>query len=162
MFRIPKCHSRPARLQRAFTLVEIAVVVMILGVLIALTLPGYRKVTLKSKATAAVNDVRIFAGAFSNASLQNGGWPVGGTGPGVIPPEMANALSVVFTQPSPIGGKYEWISNSTYKAAIGITLDGGSDLELLEVFDSLLDDGNTHTGNVLIVGTDIVYIIEEK
>jgi len=142
--------------------VEIAVVVVIIGILAALGLPAYRKVTLKSKATAAINDIRVFAAAFSSANLQNGGWPVGGTGPGNIPPEMSSALTDTFTKPSPIGGKYEWISNTTYKAAIGITINGSTDMELLEVFDRMLDDGETSTGNVKIVMSDIVYVIEEK
>jgi len=87
---------------------------------------------------------------------------VGGTGPGNIPPEMSSALTDTFTKPSPIGGKYEWISNTTYKAAIGITINGSTDMELLEVFDRMLDDGETSTGNVKIVMSDIVYVIEEK
>lgn len=157
------CHQWPARRQRAFTLVEIAVVVVIIGLLMAIALPGYRKVTLKSKGTAVVNDIRVFAAAFSNSNLQNGGWPVGGTGPGVIPPEMSGALPIAFTKLSPIGGKYEWIANSDYSAAIGISLAGASDLEQLEVIDQLLDDGKLNDGNVQIAGlTHLVYIIEKK
>jgi prepilin-type N-terminal cleavage/methylation domain-containing protein len=167
MFRTPPSHRWPVRSHRGFTLVEIAVVVVIIGLLAALSLPGYRKVTLKSKATAAVNDIRVFASAFSSANLQNGGWPVGGTGPGNIPPEMSSALTDTFTKPSPIGGKYEWISNSTYKAAIAITTDGGSvltnDWELLELVDSMVDDGNIgpSSGNMFVDGPSLLYIIEK-
>ena len=161
MPRLPQSRSWPARRQRAFTLIEIAVVVVILGLLIALTLPGYRRITLKTKATAVTNDLRSFAGTFANYQLQNGVWPVGGTGPGNIPPEMTNALAVAFTKPTPIGGQYEWISNSTYKGAIGITLDGGADSEQLDLIDSMLDDGDTSKGNVVISGPDLIYIIEK-
>ena len=135
---------------------------MIIGLLIAMTLPGYRKITLKSKATAAVNDLRTFSAAFSSYSLQNGGFPPSTGIPGDIPPEMDNALSLAFKKPSPIGGNYVWISNSDFKAAIGITIDGGSDLELLEMVDRMMDDGNTGTGSVQISGLDLIYIIEEK
>ena len=164
MSRKPPSHHWPARRQRAFTLVEIAVVVVILGVLIALTLPGYRKIRLKSQATAVTNDLRTFSAAFVNSNLQNAGWPPGGFGPGNIPTTMANALTNTFTKPSPIGGKYEWISNSTYKAAIGVTSDGAdvlqNDLELLELVDRMIDDGNTSSGNVTISGPDLIYVIE--
>lgn len=162
---MPHSHHWPARRQRAFTLVEIAVVVVIIGVLIALTVPGYRRIRIKAQATAVQNDLRTFASAFTTSNMQNASWPSGGFGPGVAPPSMASALTVAFAKPSPIGGKYEWISNSTYKAAIGITTDGGSvmsnDLELLEQIDRMLDDGDTSSGNVKLDGPSFVYVIEK-
>jgi prepilin-type N-terminal cleavage/methylation domain-containing protein len=157
---MPQSPTWPVRPQRAFTLVEVAVVVVILGLLAALVLPGYRRVSLKSRATAAVNDLRVFSAAFNNVSLQNGTWPAGGTGPGIIPPEMANALPDVFTKQTPIGGNYEWISNSDYKAAIGITVDGTTDMELLTMLDSIVDDGDLGNGSVILSGPDLIYIIE--
>ncbi len=164
MSRMLQSHRWPAKRQRAFTLIEIAVVVVIIGLLAALGIPGYRKVTLKSRATATVNDFRVFSAALNTASLQNSGWPPGGYGPGVIPPAMTNAFAVTFTAPTPIGGKYEWISDSTYKAAIGITTDGSDkltdDVELIEMIDRMMDDGDTSTGNVQISVGKLVYIIE--
>jgi len=161
MSRLPHSHQWPTRRQRAFTLIEIAVVVVIIGVLIALTLPGYRRIRIKSQATAVTNDLRTFAGLFSNYNLQNSAWPIGDA-PGVIPSEMDKSLTTGFTQNTPIGGKYQWISNSTYKAAIGITLDGGADLELLEMVDSMIDDGDLATGKLTVSGVDLIYVIEEK
>lgn len=127
-----------------------------------MTLPAYRRVNLKSRATAATNDLRSFAASFANYQLQNGSWPVGGTGPGVIPPELASTLSNTFTKPTPLGGQYEWISNNKYNA-VGITVDGNSDMELLELADSMLDDGDVSTvgkGSMFLDGPDLVYIVE--
>ena len=165
MSRMPHSRHWPARPQRGFTLVEMAVVVMILGLLVALALPGYRKINIKAQATAATNDLRTFATAFGNANLQNSGWPTDTGVPGMIPPEMVNALSLTFTKNTPIGGKYLWISNSTTKAAVAITTDGSSvmssDVELLEMVDRLLDDGDLSTGNLQQVGPALVYVIEK-
>ena len=162
---MPQSHPWATRPQRAFTLIEIAVVVVILGILIALTLPGYRRVNLKTRATAVMNDFRTFSGAFSAFNLQNSRWPTDTGVPGAVPPELANGFSVAFTKTSPIGGKYLWISNSTYKAAIAITTDGSdqltTDVELLELVDQLMDDGNTSAGNVQVVGPALIYIIEQ-
>ena len=133
---------------------------VIIGLLAALGLPGYRRITLKSKATATVNDLRVFSSAFSNANLQNGGWPTGGYGPGVIPPTMASALSVAFTKPTPIGGQYEWVEGSGLGKAVIKVTGASTDVDLLEMVDQLMDDGNTTSGNVTVSGPDLIYVIE--
>jgi len=159
----------PTRRHRAFTLVEISVVVTLLGLLIAMALPAYRHVTLRSKAAAVVNDIRVFATAFQTYSTQNGGWPASAAA-GVIPPEIAGAISGNFTMPTAIGGHYKWDYNSTaagfhITASITIVTTSDSalttDVEMLEMVDQIYDDGNTSTGNVQITATnDLVFIVE--
>src|SRR5688572_32822571 len=89
------------RKPKAFTLVEVMVVVVIIGVLAAAGLPGYRLITMRSKVTALENDLRQFTTAAQTYSLQNGKWPAD-AGPQVPPPEMANALPVNFRLKTPI------------------------------------------------------------
>ena len=161
MSRLPHSHRWPARRQRAFTLIEIAVVVVIIGVLIALTLPGYRRIRIKSQATAATNDLRSFSGSFINSNLQNSGWPAGGYGPGVIPPDMVNTLSATFTNPTPIGGNYEWLTDTGAGKAVLKISNVSNDLDLLEMVDSMIDDGNLSTGSVTVSGPDLIYVIEK-
>ncbi len=139
---------------------EIAVVVVIIGILAALGLPAYRKVTLKSKATAAINDLRVFSSALSNSNLQNGVWPVGNAGPGVIPPAMSSALPIAFTKTTPIGGQYEWVEGSGFGKAVIKVVGVSTDLDLLDVVDQLMDDGNRNTGSVTFFGFDLIYVIE--
>jgi prepilin-type N-terminal cleavage/methylation domain-containing protein len=161
--------SRPPRTNRAFTLVEISVVVTLLGLLVAMALPAYRHVTLRSKAAAVLNDIRVFATAFQTYSTQHGSWPTTGT-PGIVPPEIADAMPSAFARPTPIGGHYEWDYDSTANgfhvtAGISIVTTGDSimtdDVELIEMVDQLYDDGNTATGNVQLGATNnLVFIIE--
>lgn len=155
---------RPARKARAFTLVEIAVVVMLIGLLAAMSLPTYRYVTIRSKATAVTNDIRVFTTALQTYSTQHGGWPAATGVPGEIPAEMADALTVNFTKPTAIGGQYEWVSNTTYRAAIRVTSTSASaltdDAELVETVDRTYDDGKLDAGNVQYVAGDLIFIIE--
>ncbi|HEY4299794.1 MAG TPA: type II secretion system protein [Candidatus Didemnitutus sp.] len=161
--------SHPHRSHRAFTLVEIAVVVTLLGLLIAMALPAYRHVTIRSKAAAVSNDVRVFATAFQTYSTQHGSWPATAAA-GVAPPEIADSLPSAFSRPSPIGGYYKWDYDSTnagfhITASVSVVSSGAShltdDVELLEAVDQTYDDGNTSTGNVQLSSTnDLVFIIE--
>src|SRR3954463_10972974 len=94
------------RRSRAFTLVEIMVVVVIIGLLAAASLPAYRLITLRSRAAGVVNDLRTFSTVFITYSIQNGGYPADGT-LGVVPTQVAGQLPGNFTQRTPIGGSYK-------------------------------------------------------
>lgn len=145
------------------------VVVTLIGLLAAMALPTYRHITLRSKATAVVTDMRAFSGVFLNYNLSKGAWPVSAA-PGVVPTEVADAIQSGFTKQSPIGGYYQWDNANSgngfhVTAAISIATANSSavsdDLELLELVDRLMDDGDLNTGNVRLGSTNnLVYIIE--
>lgn len=152
-----------------FTLVEVMVVVVIIGLIAALAVPGYRRITLRSKATALVNDIKSYSAVFTQYSLQNGRWPAE-VDPGQVPAEVADSLGSGFTRPSPIGGLYDWDQDVApngfnTKAAITVATAGGhamtDDLELVEMVDEIMDDGNLTTGNVRLGSTNgLVFILE--
>lgn len=159
----------PRRPAKAFTLVEIMVVVVIIGLLAAAALPAYRLITLRSKAASVVNDLRTFSTVFITYSLQNGRYPDDGD-PQIVPPQVAGQLPGNFIQRTPIGGVYKWnfdvpADGVTARAAIIIQADTGNpildDLEQLEAVDKQIDDGNLATGNMQLGSTNsLVYIIE--
>ncbi len=158
------------RQSRAFTLVEIMVVVVIIGLLAAAALPAYRLITLRSRAASVVNDLRTFSTVFITYSLQNGRYPDDGD-PQVVPPQVAGQLPGNFTQRTPIGGVYKWNFNVPAdgvpaKAALIIQAESGNpimdDLEQLEAVDKQIDDGNLATGNLQLGSTNsLVFIIEK-
>ena len=163
-------NTRPLRHPaRAFTLVEIMVVVVIIGLLAAASLPAYRLITLRSRAASVVNDLRTFSTVFITYSLQNGRYPDDGD-PQVVPPQVAGQLPGNFIQRTPIGGVYKWnfdipADGITARAAIIIQADTGNpildDLDQLEAVDKQIDDGNLATGNMQLGSTNsLVYIIE--
>jgi prepilin-type N-terminal cleavage/methylation domain-containing protein len=51
--------QRTSLKRKGFTLVEIMVVAAILGLITAIAIPSIRKIQLKAKATALINDLRV-------------------------------------------------------------------------------------------------------
>jgi type II secretory pathway pseudopilin PulG len=147
------------------------VVVVIIGLLAAMGLPAFRQITMRSKATAVVNDFRAFSTPLVTYNLQNGRWPAD-VSLGQIPAELVAAMPNQFTLKTPIGGLYKWNFDVSaggipgLKAAISIEPASDNpmnlDRELLERIDSQMDDGNLSTGNIREGGYySLVYIIEQ-
>lgn len=159
------------RRPKAFTLVEIMVVVVIIGMLAAAALPTYRHITMRSKATALENDLRQFSTALITYNLQNARWPANGD-PQVPPPEVATALPSRFAIPTPIGGVYKWnfdvpADGIAAKAALVVqTVPGiqpvSDDEALFLMIDKQMDDGALETGMIQVGSTNsLVFIIEK-
>ena len=155
---------------RAFTLVEIMVVVVLIGLLAAAALPTYRHITMRSKATAMENDLRAFSTALITYNLQNGHWPAD-CAAGVIPPEVAGAMSTAFALKTPIGGVYKFnfgvpADGVTATAAIIVETSGSNlmtdDVAQLTMIDKQMDDGNLSTGNMQVGSTNTLVLIIEK
>ena len=125
---------------------------------------------VRTKASAVVNDLRTFAGAFQTYAQQTGGYPPE-SGTGVMPPLMVGSLgNTSWLRITPIGGKYNWEFNRTaagvkYRAGIGLRTQGTnrvstSNGQLLAI-DRLIDDGNLATGNFFIgTGNEPFYVVE--
>ena len=145
------------------------VVVVIIGLLAAASLPAYRLITLRSRAASVVNDLRTFSTVFIAYSIQNGRYPDDGD-PQLVPPQVAGQLPSNFIQRTPIGGVYKWnfdipADGVPAKAALIIQAGAGNplldDLDQLEAVDKQIDDGNLSTGNLQLGSTNsLVFIIE--
>lgn len=148
------------RRTRAFTLVEFAVVIAIIGVLSALGVPNVRNLIIAARSEAVINDLRVFAAAFQTHVHEKADWPGPGDGSGLIPTGMESYLRASnWTEITRIGGKYTWDRNTLhqgyrYAAAISIRSVEGSPVsdnlnQLLDI-DRRIDDGNLETGNFIL------------
>src|SRR5262245_22701632 len=90
-----------------FTLVEIMIVVVIIGLLAAIAIPTFNRVKIKSQAARMANDFRQFEAAFNRFSMENGSLPAAAAA-GTMPAGMTGVLPDSFTQPSALSGSYEW------------------------------------------------------
>lgn len=141
-----------------FSLVEIMIVVVLIGLLAALAIPGYQKVRLRSQATSIAEGLRIYAHAFEVYAMEHGEWPADRL-PSQIPPEMEGRLSK-FDQLSVVGGRWDWEGNASGVTAGVSHRLSGADTRLLQTIDAKLDDGNTSTGKVrLITPEQLTYVL---
>ena len=130
--------------------------VLIISILSMLAIPTVRRVRLKARTAAVVNDFRVFAAAFETTAHETGSWPAEAAA-GVVPAGMETSLKIdAWTRTTPMGGKYNWENNQLhfgmrYRAAIAITATADAPLpldvnQLLDI-DRTIDDGNLLNGN---------------
>jgi prepilin-type N-terminal cleavage/methylation domain-containing protein len=141
-----------------FTLVEIMIVVVIIGLLAAMALPGFTKSRSRSQATAVVNNLRVYASAFEVYAMEIGTWPADHNR-GIIPAGMEGQLPH-FSEETHVGGYYDWDPGVFgYTAAVSIVgVNAGP--SVLQAVDEILDDGNPGSGMVVINGNRLSYILE--
>jgi prepilin-type N-terminal cleavage/methylation domain-containing protein len=136
------CGAAPASRPAGFTLVEIMVVVVIIGLLAAIAIPAFQRVRERSIASRYINDFRQFDSAFQRYATEFGGWPPAGA-VGVVPAGMTGYLPTSFTSGSPMGGNYQWSGPSGY-----VVLRNSSATDaVMQRVDAALDDGVLTTGN---------------
>ncbi|HEY5079882.1 MAG TPA: type II secretion system protein [Opitutaceae bacterium] len=154
------CPNDPSGREAGFSLLELAVVVLIIGMLAAAAVPALKKNAINARTSAVMNDLRVYSGAFQAYAQEHGDWPPGGGAPGVFPAGMEGYLSQTnWSRTTPIGGNYQFATQSPqgggrYAAVIIISNSGtnlvSSDANQLTDIDRKLDDGNLSAGNFFL------------
>lgn len=140
--------ERAGRSRKAgFTLVEIMVVVVIIGLLAALAIPAMQRVRERSRASRYANDFRQFEASFQRFALETGGFPTTAALGGAIPTGMTGYLPAAYSVVAPMGGSFGWSGPSDY-----IIVRGGKETDsVMQKVDELLDDGDLTTGEFIKV-----------
>jgi prepilin-type N-terminal cleavage/methylation domain-containing protein len=153
-------HNRPG--DSGFTLVEVMIVVVIIGILAALALPQYARSQRKARIGRTAGELRNISTAFVTYYAANGRYPPDSHL--ALPPGMDEFLApAIWADGTPIGGNYNWEGPDGYPyAGISIFPADAVPNEDLLVLDALLDNGDLASGRFRL-GTSgrPTYIIEE-
>lgn len=153
--------TRPLpRVVRGFTLVEIMIAVVIIGLLAAIAIPAFTKLRENTRMNAFINDLTTGAEAFESYAMDNGAWPPDGAAG--IPPGMEGYINYgTFGRTTQLGGDWDWDAGVFgLTAAFGVNAPTAS-LETFEKIDLKIDDGNLSTGSFRSRSGGYVMVLEE-
>jgi prepilin-type N-terminal cleavage/methylation domain-containing protein len=144
-----------------FTLTELMIVVMTVGLLASIAGPMFMRYYKKGQNGALVANLRAASDAFVMYSLENRKYPLT-AGAGVVPGGMESYLQrFSWTAETPVGGSWNWDTDiNGYKAGVAIITPRADILQMTDV-DSAVDDGNLGTGRFRIRPNGYVLVIEE-
>lgn len=139
--------------RNAFTLVEILIVVVILGIIAAIVVPSFANAVEPSKHASFATSCKAFSQAMMYYRAENGQWPEDGTS-GQAPAGTEDLLDLAaFESITPIGGVWDGESDlSGLGYGIGVHFDGSGetrDAAYMTLIDEMMDDGDLTTGGFM-------------
>jgi prepilin-type N-terminal cleavage/methylation domain-containing protein len=163
MRRLPEIslYKTTVKGKRAFTLVEIMIVVVIIGMLAMLAIPAFRKSRLRSKYASFASEARVFAEASQVYTLETGRFP-SDTSSGALPDFSDYIRDGTWLRPTPIGGVWDVEHNGMAGIALMVGVDGHdlSGTELADL-DDFIDNGDLDSGKYRRFGDRYYYVVED-
>jgi prepilin-type N-terminal cleavage/methylation domain-containing protein len=155
----PFASPRFNRPTAGFTLVEIMIVVVIVGLLAAMAIPAVKRVQVRSVSSRYINDARQIRDAAERYAMENGNFPPNGVAglhaslQGYVPAKMFGAATV-------LGGAWDWdYQQDGFTAAVSVYQFTASDAQLIDI-DRKIDDGVLTTGMFQKMGSKVIYVIQ--
>ena len=149
--------------RRGFTLVEILIVVVILGVLAALVIPSFASAVVGSEQQAFVSSLRAIESASNGHFAKHGVYPSDSSS-GEIPEGLEEFLDPNdFTNGTPIGGVWDFERDSWgFDSSFGVHFNGTGptrDEAYMLAIDEMFDDGDLESGEFQQLSNDRYYFI---
>lgn len=152
-----------SRSKDGFTLIEIMVVVVVIGVMAAIAIPSLTKHVRNARAGSFAYDIRTLANAGQQYSLESGYW-LPDTDAGAYPEELDGYFSEQkFNLGSTLGGvwDFEQYGLGDFTSAVGVVNPAYGD-EVFVLVDKAIDDGNLATGIFQkLADASYYYVIED-
>lgn len=152
------------RSRKGFTLVEIMIVVVIIGLLMTMITSAFKIVRAASQNAATISDLRIFAGIFDTYAMENGSFPAdeaAGSAPPAVEEYFPGGDPSQFSKRPPIGGAYKWdYFGMGNEIEASVSVRGTSvEADQLLALDKKSDDGIATSGTTRIQGADVIRIV---
>ncbi|MDX2148387.1 MAG: prepilin-type N-terminal cleavage/methylation domain-containing protein [Planctomycetota bacterium] len=160
----PRVPARAGRLapRRAFTLVEILIVVVILGVIAAIVVPSFAQAVEQAENTAFIAELKTMGAAAERFYAQTGTF-LEDASTGVLPAGFGAYIDASrYVQPTPLGGRWDTEQDSFgITSAIGVHFNSGARPAsgVMASIDAQFDDGDLNTGQFRRIGADRFYYI---
>lgn len=157
-------HSTRADLNQGFTILEIMIAVVIIGILVAIAIPTFLHLQRNSQNSRFISDLRTFSQAYETYAMRYGKWPPNtpsGEVPSVMSGELQDSHWVAINS---LGGHWKWDYKPPgadhFTAGISITGITVSDAQMIEI-DKKMDDGDLTKG-AFFKGSDRFIFILQK
>ncbi len=149
-----------------FTLVELTIVVVLIGILAGIAVPSIALVRENTQASVIARELQVYQEAFNRFDLHNGNRPSGVFGWSFVSPEMQPYLQGTgFDRVGEYGQIYYYLGSPIYVSGEkidtsiilfkqvsewGIGPYSGADLNVIRRVDAIIDDGNLSTGELIL------------
>lgn len=152
---VPESGRYPSVRTRAFTLVELIVVIVVLAVLAGVAIPRFVDMGTHSRATVVASDLRLYMRAVRQHRVDTGSLPPdSGTWGGPLPGSLGNYLNPeIQSRRNVLGGFYDWNGGGSFSGADHVMAGnwngsvGASERNAVTLrVDQAIDDGNLQTG----------------
>jgi len=155
------------KLRGGFTLVELVVVVLILGILAAVATPHMLGVSDRAEAASIVSNVQTIFAAVELYAAENGHLPAdtpNGQTPVALEPFVKTDF---FAETTALGGKYDWNGPTTGApvVGVGIRVSSWSNPSVLRIYAAIeehADDGATDAGWITTDALGLHFKLDNK
>ncbi|MGK7912971.1 MAG: type IV pilin protein [Synechococcus sp.] len=133
-----------------FTLIELMVVMVVIGVLTAVAIPSLASQVDRARMAAAVSEMKSFADGIHSFAILNGAYP--GDNHEAVPAGTDGYINgTAFMNPTPLGGRYNFDNSSGGGQYVGISISSFNfPVETRERLDALVD-GEVNLGSGIFI-----------